>query len=248
MTPTCHLQGCGCKLCYHNNLRKGLENFLLKSKQIHNDKYSYDNIKTLLNYEDLVEINCKIHGNFKQRAINHINGYGCKKCKNLHSKQDFIDLSIKKYGDSFIYDKLVYNGIYDKITLGCKIHGYFTTNASYHLHKNSGCKKCSRTFYTTENEWLDLLSIPKENRQIKVDKYIVDGIDYKNNIIYEFNGDYWHGNLNKYNENDYNQVCKKTFGELYNNTINKKENLEKLGYKVISIWESEFKNKNKKCQ
>ena len=34
---------------------------------------------------------------------------------------------------------------------------------------------------------------------------------------------------------------RKKFSELYEQTQNKKKNLESAGYKVISIWESDFK-------
>ena len=40
------------------------------------------------------------------------------------------------------------------------------------------------------------------DRQVKIDGYIVDGYDSKTNTIYEFNGDFWHGNPNIYNLTD----------------------------------------------
>ena len=58
----------------------------------------------------------------------------------------------------------------------------------------------------------------------------------------EFNGNFWHGNPKIFNSDDINPISKKTYGKLYEETIEKKELLEKHGYKVISIWESEFKN------
>tara|TARA_X000000950_G_scaffold28011_1_gene30158 strand:+ start:889 stop:1020 length:132 start_codon:yes stop_codon:yes gene_type:complete len=37
-----------------------------------------------------------------------------------------------------------------------------------------------------------------------------------------------------------NPSVKKTFGELYEITINKEKQLKKSGYKIVSIWESEW--------
>jgi G:T-mismatch repair DNA endonuclease (very short patch repair protein) len=73
-----------------------------------------------------------------------------------------------------------------------------------------------------------------------VSKYIVDGYDPITNTIYEFNGDFWHGNPSKYKKFDINPISGKTFGELYKKTLEKEDNLKKLGYNVISIWESDY--------
>jgi hypothetical protein len=44
----------------------------------------------------------------------------------------------------------------------------------------------------------------------------------------------------KYKEDDINIKVGKTFGELYDITLRKEKDLNTLGYKVISIWESDF--------
>jgi hypothetical protein len=67
-------------------------------------------------------------------------------------------------------------------------------------------------------------------------------------IIFEFHGDFWHGNPNvlkkdgtkKYNENLVNRVNGKTFKELYKATIDREENI-KQDYNLISIWENDWK-------
>jgi hypothetical protein len=78
-------------------------------------------------------------------------------------------------------------------------------------------------------------------RYSNIKYYQVDGFDPETNTIYEFNGDYWHGNPVKYNPEDINEINHKTFSELYKETLIKKEILENAGYKVVSIWESEWK-------
>lgn len=69
----------------------------------------------------------------------------------------------------------------------------------------------------------------------------VDGFSQETKTIYEFNGDYFHGNPDKFDPKDVNTKVNKTFGELYQRTIEKEYILKQAGYNVISIWESDFK-------
>lgn len=64
-------------------------------------------------------------------------------------------------------------------------------------------------------------------------------------IIYELNGDFWHGNPAIFDSNDMNELAHKTFGELYAKTLKKKATLEAAGYTVISIWESDWEKLKK---
>ena len=72
-------------------------------------------------------------------------------------------------------------------------------------------------------------------------KYSADGYDEINNTIYEYHGDFWHGNSKMYNTNDINPITKTTFGELYEKTIKREEYLRSCGYKLKVIWDSEWK-------
>jgi hypothetical protein len=96
-----------------------------------------------------------------------------------------------------------------------------------------------------ETQWLDYLGIDKDQRQQIIicgnNKYIVDAFDPEANIVYEFYGDYWHGNPEIYDHRKFNTKCKKTFGKLYKETINRKEDLESHGYHVVYTWEHDFK-------
>lgn len=67
--------------------------------------------------------------------------------------------------------------------------------------------------------------------------------DFKvNNYIIEVQGDYWHGNPKFYKE--LNSIQQK----MVNRDIKKKNELEKLGYKVIYIWEDDLKNNIQLCE
>jgi hypothetical protein len=63
----------------------------------------------------------------------------------------------------------------------------------------------------------------------------------KTNTIYEFNGDFWHGNPAVYKPDDINFFNKNKFGVLHQNTLEKEKIILGAGYKLISIWEYDFK-------
>ena len=96
-----------------------------------------------------------------------------------------------------------------------------------------------------ETEWLDHLGIPMEWRQIKISignsHFFVDAYDPTTNTVYEFHGDFWHGNPEVFHPYKINKVAKKTFGNLYKATLKKENILKNAGYNVISIWESDWK-------
>lgn len=134
---------------------------------------------------------------------------------------------LEKYGDSY------YNNI-DKIqSTNIKNHG---VKCNLQLLG----KECYKSQSKLEKEWLDNLHIETRQYIITTDKGIfkVDGFDSSSNTIYEFLGDYWHGNPSKYKPTDINTRLNISMGELYNITINRFEILKNLGYKIIYKWES----------
>ena len=68
---------------------------------------------------------------------------------------------------------------------------------------------------------------------------------YKNKII-EFNGDYWHCNPSKYDPEYYNSQLKMTAKQKWDYDKEKEDIIVKKGFKIMSIWESEFKNDKEK--
>jgi len=68
----------------------------------------------------------------------------------------------------------------------------------------------------------------------------VDGFCEETDTIYEFYGDYYHGNPRKYAAEEYNKTMKKTMGELYEKTIRRENALKEMGFNVISVWEMDY--------
>ena len=71
--------------------------------------------------------------------------------------------------------------------------------------------------------------------------FIYDFVHKKRKKIIEFNGDYWHCNPIKYNENYYHNHLKIYAKERWYNDKIRIEYTESLGYQVLIIWESEYR-------
>lgn len=250
--PQNHLAGKGCKKCANYNLHEKrkftTEQFIKKSKKIHGNKYDYSksihkNISTKL------IIICSIHGFFKQSPYVHWSGCGCPKCgmisignKNRSNLNDFIKLANKVHKNKFDYSKSSYNGAHVKTNIICKKHGIFNQTPTNHL-SGKECPKCNKNISKSEVEFLEHMKI--KYRHVSLSEWkqkTVDGYNKKTNTVYEFLGDYWHGNPKKYNPNQYNKTCKKTYKELYENTFNVLNKIKSLGYNVMYIWESDWEN------
>ena len=77
-TPSSHLSGKGCGKCSTSVLYSNediIELFIAK----HGDKYDYSKID-YQGIKSTITIICPVHGEFKQRASNHLNGRGCQIC------------------------------------------------------------------------------------------------------------------------------------------------------------------------
>ena len=82
-TPASHLMGRNCPKCSKPCYKYTTEDFVKKAMEVHGDKYNYS--KT--NYIDAktkVCIVCPKHGEFWQIPSEHIDGCGCKYCKESH--------------------------------------------------------------------------------------------------------------------------------------------------------------------
>jgi hypothetical protein len=69
---------------------------------------------------------------------------------------------------------------------------------------------------------------------------LVDGYDPETKTIYEFLGNYWHGNPKLFSPNGVNICNQKTFGELYQDTFDRLHRLKLFGYKIKYVWEQEW--------
>ena len=93
-------------------------------------------------------------------------------------------------------------------------------------------------------EWIDMIKVNHPLLQIEFNipttRYYADAFDPDTNTIYEFYGDYWHGNPKRYDSNTINKTTKCTMGELYERTNIRKNKCMELGYRYVEIWESQW--------
>jgi len=83
----------GCYKCGRLELSlsktKSAEQFINKASHVHGNKYNYDSVD-YVHSRLKVDIDCPVHGIFKQRPHDHENGRGCPKCKALRSKNEIL--------------------------------------------------------------------------------------------------------------------------------------------------------------
>lgn len=198
--PGQHILGSGCRKCARavpQKTKRTTEQFIIDSIAIHGANFTYDH--TI--YDGLskkVIITCPTHGDFSQRAKDHLQRRaGCPKCAHQlkMTTETFIAKARKKHGKQYSYNKTEYTSVFNEVIITCRTHGDFTQIASSHL-KGRGCRKCSKTFSQKEEQWLDDNNIPNTtaNRQVRIklaNKSVhVDGFIPETNTVYEFLGDF----------------------------------------------------------
>ena len=131
-----------------NKIRVTFEKFLERAKNVHGDKYGYEN-SIFTGTNNKIKINCPIHGEFEQIVHSHLSGNGCSKCSfdKIHNgkrlnNEDFILKSKLKHGDKYDYSKVNYIDNVTKVKIICPIHGEFEQKPQHHK-RGSECKKCA---------------------------------------------------------------------------------------------------------
>lgn len=169
----------GCKQCDVELSRQAnLEASLAKANEVHNHKYDYSKV-VFVNTTENVEIVCPEHGSFWQGLYNHYGkGQGCPACARQAdrlTKEDFIAKSKIIHGDSYGYEKVVYENNVSMVTITCHKHGDFVQRAGSHL-TGCGCRKCHiEATRTAQEEFI------RTARDVHGDKYDYSRVVYSGN-------------------------------------------------------------------
>lgn len=145
--------------------------------------------------------------------------------KTLDSKSDYEKIEINR-------KKLFNNSGYSKISqdLFWKIYDNFKDN-NIHFEELNG----------------EIIRYDKKRKK----HYRYDYIDFSLKKCIEFNGDYWHCNPIKYDENFIHPIVKISAKDIWEKDIAKNNWIENRGYQVLTIWESEYRKNHdetlKKC-
>lgn len=246
----------------HTNVKLSLQDAIDKFRKIHGDNYDYSHVKYVNNSTKVIII-CPCHGMFKQSPAKHFSGQGCPSCGKIRSvksmsitkkgakspkrvtHEDFTIRALSIHGDYYDYGISECDGIQTMMTIGCPLHGEFRQRASKHL-LGRGCPKClkRKQFSKMSEQWLSNLQIPSlipEYRLPEKAIRVVDGYDPETNTVYQFHGDYFHGNPRKFVPDEYNKLLKQTFGDLYETTNRLDNEILAFGYNLVVKWEMDWK-------
>ena len=90
-----HLSGIGCSACGNDassiKRRNSLMEFIIKSRKIHGDYYSYTKAQYVTSKTKIC-ITCPTHGDFQQIPNGHLCGKGCPKCKLSNGEKAIVSI------------------------------------------------------------------------------------------------------------------------------------------------------------
>ena len=146
-----HLKGSGCPKCSVER-RKSLppkkykpritqESFLKQAKTIHSDFYDYSKVICKNGHEG-VTITCPLHGDFVQKPVNHLKGYGCPYCSGIRiTNKSFVEKAKRVHGNRYDYSKVSVKNGHEKVKIICPEHGSFWQSPEKHC-SGRGCPSC----------------------------------------------------------------------------------------------------------
>lgn len=165
----------GCKICgkisSSTNRTKSLEEYITDANKKHDFKYDYSKVVYNGN-KKFITIICPIHGEFNQRADEHLK-YGCQKCAvieraklQIKNIEYFLEKVKHIHGDLYDYSKFEYIGDKVKSIIICKKHGEFLQSPNSHTNRKAGCPICKLSKGELQiRNWLDLNNIKYKTEQ-----------------------------------------------------------------------------------
>ena len=177
-------------------LKERYEQFIIKAKQIHGDKYDYSKVEYVNSYTKVCII-CPKHGEFWIEPTIHLYWKrGCPKCSHSYSPttQEWVKRAQQIHKDKYDYSKVEYINAHTKVCIICPIHGEFWQRPSSHID-GCGCPNCrydvlSQKYALTKEEFV------KRAISVHGDKYDYSKVEYKNDndkvcIICPIHGEFW---------------------------------------------------------
>ena len=179
------------------------EDFILKAREIHGDKYDYKKVK-YKNNSTKVCIICPEHGEFWQTPYHHISRkQGCPKCigRNL-TTEEFVKRARQIHSNKYDYSKVkiedLKNKEKEKTCIICSEHGEFWQTPISHLN-GCGCPKCGKkeaskkhsiTMKMTKEQFV------KRAKEVHGNKYDYSKVEYNTTndkvcIICPEHGEFW---------------------------------------------------------
>jgi len=239
-TPNNHLKKYGCPKCLTKV--NDLDSFIYKSKSIFGDSFDYSQFE----YNGIFNkstLRCKKHDNvFSINPNNHLYSRfgGCSKC--------LEDSKRVAYGDFISQCRVVHKNFYDytdvapddydgitrtKIKIRCPEHGIFKQSIFDHYTMGNGCPKCGNKKSRLEDFIENLLkkyNITYEQHCLTILK--TQELDFylpEHSVAVEVNGLRYHSEAVGKKDKNYH--------------LNKTKECEKLGIRLVHIFEDEIVHK-----
>lgn len=173
------------------------EEFVERSKHIHNGKYDYSLVE-YINTTTPVKIICSVHGVFEQTPKNHLKGWGCKRCGSIAgahklTTNDFIKKASEIHNNKYDYSLVEYKRSDIPVKIICPIHGVFEQTPIKHCN-TLGCAKCYKEMLG-ENRRLTRENFIEKAKERHGDKFDYSKVVYINSrtpikIICPIHGEY----------------------------------------------------------
>lgn len=158
-----------------------LEEFLMRAREKHGDKYDYSLVE-LKNCVEKVKVICAKHGIFEKTPTMHMHGEGCPKCtyelKSM-TTESFIKEAIEIHKNKYDYSDVAYVKSNIPVKITCPDHGPFLQRPNGHL-SGSGCPRCgvvraAKSKFITLEEFLDRV------KKVHGDRYDYSKVSYIDN-------------------------------------------------------------------
>jgi len=233
-----HISGMGCQVCANRkvaaNRKVSKEEFLRRCIEKHGTLFDYTNID-FVSMGTPITLYCKNHGDFVILPSTHMNGAGCKSCglhvAFMHSLETCLEMFRDVHKDTYIYDKVQYDGNRTHVTVTCRKHGDFLIAPGNHKG-GQGCPTCGVNIShgeTAIQDWITSLGVQAEKlrKHSIIGNYEVDVYLPEHKLGIEYNGLYWHNSRTK--EQNYH--------------LNKTKLCEEAGIHLMHFWDYEWVTK-----
>ncbi len=221
---------------------------------IRNGEYIFDYIPK--NTDTLIKgWKCNKNNHIFETCYGYVQGGNwCSECSGIKAKvlEDYKKIAIEKGGE-YILNIVPKNSITTIKGWKCKHNHIFTTCYGY-VQQDSWCPHVGCRIHQISKIQFKWLEYVEENSSIELQhalnggeykipetKYKVDGYHQESNTCYEFHGCFWHGCPRCKAPDKINPISKLTFKELYDKTITREKFILSKGYKLVVMWECDFR-------
>lgn len=247
----------GCRVCANKN--KGVSNEEFVSR-IENKAPHLKLLSKFTKLMDKIEVLCTLCNNnwsVQARSLDR-EGYGCPFCLSKQNKGR-LSLTVLKQrlktnnSNLTLVNEKSYKISTEKMEFNCsECNTISSLRVGHAASGNTGCIKCggNNPCSKISASWLsryekifkDLQHGKYNEYKIPNTRYRVDGYSKQHNIVFEFLGDIWHGNPEKYK--DSLRVYGKTMKERRQHTMKRFKEIAKLGYIIVYVWEHDYRKGN----